>query len=74
MAKQKISLLEISYKNGDVEAHGRLFINDDGKFEFGGDAEESAKVFFEHLKLMCNECIKKWDKERYPLFSWKENV
>lgn len=72
MAKQKVSLLEISYENNGIKAHGHLFMNNDGKFEFEGDVEESARVFFDCLESMCNECIKKWDKERYPLFSWWE--
>ena len=74
MANVRVSLLEISYNYNGIEAHGRLFVNDDGKFVFEGDCEESAKVFFECLKSKCNECIKKWDKEHYPLFYWKEGT
>ena len=72
MENARVSLLEISYESNGIKAHGRLFMNDDGKFEFEGDVEESAKVFFDCLESMCNKCIKKWDKIRYPLFSWRE--
>lgn len=74
MPNTRISLLEINYTYDKIEARGRLFMNDDGKFVFEGDAEESAKVFFGYLKLACNDYIKKWHKEHYPLFYWRENT
>ena len=71
MPDTKFSLVSISFNNKEI---GRLFVNNDGKLEFEGEAEESAKVFFDiHLKQLCEEHIELIiDKKQHPLFYWKE--
>lgn len=54
----KISIIEISYKDEKTDAYGRLFVNDEGKLDFEGNATESARVFFEEcLKPACEKYI-----------------
>lgn len=73
----RFNLIEISYKDElkGIDAHGRLFVSDNGKLEFEGDVEESARVFFEEcLKPMCEKYLDLLnEKIKYPLFFLKEN-
>lgn len=72
MPDTKFSLVQISFNNIEL---GHLFVNSNGRLEFEGNAEESAKVFFDtYLKQVCEKHIELIiDKRQHPLFYWKEN-
>ncbi len=48
--------VSMTFVQSEPKQLGRLFVNENGKLEFQGNAEESAKAFFEQV-------IKRWEAE-----------
>lgn len=59
-------------KSSNSDPAGRLFVNSDGKLEFEGNCEESAKIFFEHLVKW--SMIRETEKMRPVVKALKELV
>ncbi len=59
--KTKVSIVEINHKDEvtGTETYGRLFVGQNGKMEFEGDVEDSARIFFDHLKKFIDPYIEK---------------
>lgn len=61
----KVSILEINYKDESTgnESYGRLFVGLNGKMEFEGDVEESARIFFDYMKKFIDDYITEKSKK-----------